>query len=866
MRRTQPIAQPAKSKSLRRTGAAVTASAFAIAAISAGSIASAPVASAATSCGLNVGVVLDATWSFTDDELAAEKAQAAKFVNDLSGGPGILVSGSQFGYTAPLWGNGDPAVPLSVDENATLPGNATFHDIDVSTSAGAQDAASKFLAFTRDQAGNGTAASRTNWEAGLRSMQGSGVNKVVFVTDGVPNAWGSTTADLGANSDVTLQQQALDAAAAAIADLRAEGIEVIPLFVKSSAPGLHGMNDPLPGSPTPTADIERAMQVLDPSFTIDKALSIDAIAEKMLADVTATCTPGMTLDKSHDYEDTNANGRADAGDTLKYKFLITNTGQTPLNSIDLQDQKLTSAGVTWAFPTGFSGTLAPGESVLATSAPYVATSDDEAAGSIDNTATVTAINPWDPANNPPEQTDTDTQTLEGTPPSIDLEKTVKEVTDVNNNGIKDAGDQVIFGFKGTNTGAIEVTDVELSDPLLDAVKPEPVAVTPDTSFDGTLAPGESVTWTSGGYTLTQNDVDMGMIHNQADLTGIGTDSNKTPVYDTAGVNVMPDQKPAIDLEKTVNSIVDANGNKVTDKGDKIVYGFKGTNVGSISLTDVTLTDEMLSKVSPEPVAVTASTDFDGRLAPGASTTWVSGEYTLTQADIDKGLVHNSADITGVGVDKMHTPVKDTAEVDVTPEQAPAIELKKIQHLADTNGDGDADAGEQIGYEFVATNTGNITLHDVNLADQKLVDAKVDVTAPEGFTKTLAPGESVTFASGAYTVTTDEADAGTVDNTATVTATPEVGSDVSDDDTVKMPSRPDAEQPVAPIVEQPTVPTVEQPATPAKVDAGYAPANTSTTDTTLLAGIGAGILALLGAAFGIRAWRKPQQDAADDSAQ
>lgn len=716
---------------MAKAGSATVLGALALAAVAGGSVATAPVAAAADSCGMSVGVALDNTWSLTDAEVGKEKSQAASFVKALAGTPGMTVSGVQFGYTAPgLWGNGDPSVPLDVDRSATSPNNQMFKDLDVSTTAGAQAAADRFTGFSRSEETNGVAAQRTNWEAGLRSMQGSGVDKFVFITDGVPNAWGSTEADLTANGEVTLQQQALDGAARAIADLRAEGIEVIPLFVKSSAPGLHGMNDPLPGSATPTADIERAMQVLNPSFTIDHALDLDQLAAKMASDVTVSCTPGLALDKSHTYEDTNGNGRPDAGDTVVYQFKVTNNGQTPLKSLDLQDPKLTDLGITWSYPTSFLGTLAPGESVTATAAPYVITAEDEWAGGIDNVATVTAVNPWNPGKNPPKQTDTDRQPVEGLPPVIDLEKTVKEVKDVNGNGI-------------------------------------------------------------------------------------------------------------------------------TDKGDVVVYGFKGTNTGTVPLTDVTLTDSMLAAVTPQPVGLVAQEGFDGKLAPGASTTWTSGEYALTQADVDAGLVHNTADLTGIGVDKDKTPVKDSDDADVSPDQKPAIELKKLQHLEDSNGDGDADAGEKVTYEFVGTNTGNVTLHDIKLADQKLTDAGVEIHAPADFTATLAPGQSVTYAAGAYTVTETEAATGLVKNSAGIAGTPGTGPDVTDEDAVELPSTPAA----APAKEVP-------PNKPATILAGFSPAGEADTTMQTGMGIGAGVLALLGALFGIKAWRsrKPLATASDSTSE
>ncbi|MFC8041900.1 hypothetical protein ACFUOZ_21320, partial [Paenarthrobacter sp. NPDC057355] len=530
-----------------KAGSATVLGAVAAAAVAGGSLATAPAALATDSCGMSVGVALDATWSLTDAEWAEEQAQTASFAKTLGQGPGMKVSGVQFGFTGPgLWGNGDPADPLDVDRSKTLPGNTMFHNVDVTTIAGAEDAANRFLGFSRSEEATGVAARRTNWEAGLRSMLGSGVDKFVFITDGVPNAWGSTAGDLTANGDVTLQQEALDGAARAVADLRAEGIEVIPLFVKSSAPGLHGMNDPVPGSATSAADIERAMKVLSPSFTIEHALSINEVAATMASEVTVSCTPGLALDKSHSHEDTNGNGRPDAGDTVVYQFTITNNGQTPLTSLDLQDPKLTSLGISWSYPFTFSGTLAAGETTTATAAPYVITREDEWAGGIDNVATVTAVNPWNPGKNPPKQTDTDTQPVKGLPPVIDLEKTVKELKDINGNGITDKGDIVVYGFKGTNTGTLPLTDVTLTDAMLAAVTPQPVALVAEDGFDGKVAPGASTTWTSGEYTLTQADVDAGIVHNTADLTGIGVDKNKTPVKDTDDADVAPDQKPAIE--------------------------------------------------------------------------------------------------------------------------------------------------------------------------------------------------------------------------------------------------------------------------------------------------------------------------------
>ncbi|MFC8041838.1 hypothetical protein ACFUOZ_20990, partial [Paenarthrobacter sp. NPDC057355] len=212
------------------------------------------------------------------------------------------------------------------------------------------------------------------------------------------------------------------------------------------------------------------------------------------------------------------------------------------------------------------------------------------------------------------------------------------------------------------------------------------------------------------------------------------------------------------------------------------------------------------------------------------------------------------DLTGIGVDKNKTPVKDTDDADVAPDQKPAIELKKLQHLEDSNGDGDADAGEKVSYEFVGANTGNVTLHNIKLSDQKLTDAGVQIHAPADFTATLAPGESVTYASGTYKVTEAEAATGLVKNSADITGTPGTGPDVTDEDAVELPSAP-TPAPVKQIT----------PNKPATILAGFAPAGEGDTTMQTGMGIGAGVLAVLGALFGIKAWRSRKPLAATSDA-
>lgn len=67
----------------------------------------------------------------------------------------------------------------------------------------------------------------------------------------------------------------------------------------------------------------------------------------------------------------------------------------------------------------------------------------------------------------------------------------------------------------------------------------------------------------------------------------------------------------------------------------------------------------------------------------------------------------------------------------------------------------------IDYSFLVTNTGNVTLTDVNITDARAINLTCSQT-------TLAPQASTTC-TGEHTLTQAEVDAGSVTNTATVDA-------------------------------------------------------------------------------------------------
>ncbi|WP_159024100.1 hypothetical protein [Formosa sp. L2A11] len=526
------------------------------------------------------------------------------------------------------------------------------------------------------------------------------------------------------------------------------------------------------------------------------ATNVDANGDGEPDDATVTdftdSPSSVSLEKTGTFNDANGNGFADAGETITYGFKVTNTGNVTLTGISISDALVSV--------TGSLASLAPGASDSRTfTSTYTITQSDIDSGSVTNQATVTGSNPAgdsvsDLSDDPTDATNVDangdgepddkTVTDFSSSSSISLEKT-STFNDANGNGFADVGETITYGFKATNTGNVTLTNISISDALVSV-----------TGSLASLAPGasDSTTFTAT-YTITQSDIDSGSVTNQATVNG--TDPEGTSVSDlsddpTDATNVdangdgEPDDKTVTDfsssssilLEKT-STFNDANGNGFADVGETITYGFKVTNTGNLTLTNISISDALVS--------VTGSL---ASLAPGASdSTTFTATYTITQADIDSGSVTNQATVTGTdpegtSVSDLSDDPTDATNVDANGDGEPddatvtdfssssSMSLEKTGTFNDANGNGFADVGETITYGFKVTNTGNLTLTNISISD-----ALVSVT---GSLASLAPGasDSTTF-TATYTITQADVDSGSVTNQATVTGTDPEGTSVSD---------------------------------------------------------------------------------------
>ncbi|MFT4298037.1 MAG: GEVED domain-containing protein, partial [Aeromicrobium sp.] len=222
--------------------------------------------------------------------------------------------------------------------------------------------------------------------------------------------------------------------------------------------------------------------------------------------------------------------------------------------------------------------------------------------------------------------------------------------------------------------------------------------------------------------------------------------------------------PGLSIEKS-SVLNDTNGNEVADVGETLNYSFTVTNTGNVTLTDVVVNDDKVPAAADSPVSW---------LDPGESTVIGPFPYVVQQADVDSGEVYNSATASGTTPAGESFESDEATDVRETPERVGGLSVVKSAQLNDTNGNGLGDAGEKIVYSFVVTNTGNVTMTGINVED-----TKVTGLTPSDFD--LAPGATQVVTADPYTITTDDALRGSVDNVATASGTDPMGGTVTSEE-------------------------------------------------------------------------------------
>ncbi len=439
------------------------------------------------------------------------------------------------------------------------------------------------------------------------------------------------------------------------------------------------------------------------------------------ATVDGTQSPMMTLVKTALDTDFAA-----LGDTLDYEYLVTNTGNVEITNIVVTDDKIASVScpVTSLMPT----------QTMVCTATYVVTQADLDAGSITNIAQASGT----PAGGTLAPAG-DTATVDGTQsPALEM---VKRALDTD---FASVGDVLTYEYDVTNTGNVTLLDpISVSDDKIASVNCPALPA-------GGLAPSATLTCT-GSYSVTQADLDAG------EVTNIASATDGTTTSPTDEAIVAATQTPSMTLVKT------ANETDFTAVGDMLTYDYTVVNTGNVLISDLVVSDDKIPAVTCNVAAVG---NGDANLDPG-ETVVCTGQYAVTQADLDAGSVTNIASADGTPAGGTLTAPEATETV--AADQMPLLTLDKAS--ADTRF---AAVGDVLSYTYTIVNTGNVLVSDVAVSDDKIATVLCDVAAVGNGDANLDPGETVVCTAD-YAVTQADLDAGNVLNNATATASPAGGT-------------------------------------------------------------------------------------------
>lgn len=261
--------------------------------------------------------------------------------------------------------------------------------------------------------------------------------------------------------------------------------------------------------------------------------------------------------------------------------------------------------------------------------------------------------------------------------------------------------------------------------------------------------GETLTLT---YTQTVTGSDP--VDNNVSITDRGNADNNA-----AQATVIP-AAPSLSLAKT------ASTDSIKAAGEQVVYSFEVTNTGNIALHDIAIAEGDFSGTGTLDDAVCPA---PASIAPGEST-MCTATYVVTQADVDAGTITNTA--TAEGLTPGGNPaVSESSAAAVVAEQVPSLDLVKSADAEKATA-----AGQVVNYTFALTNTGNVTLHELEVTEGSF-SGTGEMSAIDCPVEPLAPGES-TDCTASYTVTTADLETKRLTNTASASATDPMGNNVA----------------------------------------------------------------------------------------
>jgi uncharacterized repeat protein (TIGR01451 family) len=296
------------------------------------------------------------------------------------------------------------------------------------------------------------------------------------------------------------------------------------------------------------------------------------------------------------------------------------------------------------------------------------------------------------------------------------------------------GDVIRYTIRVSNTGNVTLRNVRVVEQSLAGLSA--IDCGGGSHVIATLRVRHSVTCTAT-YTVTQADAEVGFVPNFA--TATGTPPHGPDVEDGDDEEVPVAAVPELNVSKTGRLATGAAGARA---GDTIHYTITVRNVGNVTLTNVTVTEPLLSGVSA--IDCGGGTNVIATLAVGRSAT-CTATYVVTQADVDAGFVPNFAIATG-------TPPRGPDVTDGDNHVLGAVASRAVLALRKTASPATVTRGSTVRFRLRVANTSGVAARGVRVCDTRPRGLAV-VSAP-GFTVrgrtlcrrvgTLAPGRSRTL--------------------------------------------------------------------------------------------------------------------------
>ena len=388
------------------------------------------------------------------------------------------------------------------------------------------------------------------------------------------------------------------------------------------------------------------------------ASGVEDRTKKPVVSATSSASVALTYNAALNLTKVPSSTTAKVGDTVTYRFTVTNTGNVTIKDLNLTDDKLGTIKTD-------KKELAPGATTSASATHVILESD--LPGPLTNLATIQGT---DSQGKPVTATATASVSLTYTSGIV--------VTKTPSSNTAKVGDTVTYQFSVKNNGSVTINGLALNDDKLGVI----------TLNRNSLPPGETATG-SATHLVVETDL-PGPLTNVA--TATGTDSQGVAVTGQATAFVQLTYTATLQVTKTPSATT-------ANVGETVTYQFLVKNTGSVTINSLALNDDKLGAVTLDKTS----------LAPGETANG-SATHTVIETDLP-GPLTNVA--TATGTDRQGVAVTGQATASVKLTYAAALQVTKTPS-ANT-----AAMGDTVTYQFAVKNTGNVTINALTLTDDKL---------------------------------------------------------------------------------------------------------------------------------------------------